>query len=175
MGDLTGKTFFEKKHVIFTIANHFEPAWNHNGPLDLDSQKSVWLSITEPLAKRARPCATPTAQNFAIPIFIPAEQYDAGLLDEMAEMQAEGLGDVEIHLHHGVDKPDTADNLRAALIEFRDTLAEKHKCLSRMDGKGDPMYAFVHGNLALGNSCGGRIAASMKKCRSCRIRAATRI
>jgi hypothetical protein len=29
----------------------------------------------------------------------------------MAAMQAEGLGDVEIHLHHGVEKPDTAENL----------------------------------------------------------------
>ncbi|MBK8303873.1 MAG: hypothetical protein IPK98_10915 [Chloracidobacterium sp.] len=74
----------------------------------------------------------------------------------MAEMQAEGLGEVEVHLHHGVDEPDTAENLRNALVDFRDTLATRHKCLSRMDGAGDPMYAFVHGNLALANSCGGR-------------------
>ncbi|MBK9767726.1 MAG: hypothetical protein IPP63_12285, partial [Chloracidobacterium sp.] len=74
----------------------------------------------------------------------------------MAEMQAEGLGEVEVHLHHGVEQPDTAENLRAALVEFRDMLAERHKCLSRMDGEGQPMYAFVHGNLALANSCGGQ-------------------
>ena len=71
-------------------------------------------------------------------------------------MQAEGLGEVEIHLHHGVEKPDTAENLRKALTEFRDFLAEEHNCLSRFDGKGEPKYAFVHGNLAFGNSCGGK-------------------
>jgi hypothetical protein len=74
----------------------------------------------------------------------------------MSEIQAEGLGEVEVHLHHGVEQPDTAENLRQSLVEFRDTLAEKHKCLSRMNGSGMPMYAFVHGNLALANSCGGR-------------------
>ena len=58
----------------------------------------------------------------------------------MAQLQREGFGEVEIHLHHGL----------------RDALAEDHKCLSRMDGSDVPMYGFVHGNLALGNSAGGR-------------------
>jgi hypothetical protein len=88
--------------------------------------------------------------------FYPAEQYHPDILDIMAEMQAEGLGEVEVHLHHEGDQPDTAENVRHTLLEFRDTLATRHKCLSRMDGIGDPMYAFVHGNLALANSCGGR-------------------
>jgi hypothetical protein len=55
-----------------------------------------------------------------------------------------------------VDEPDTAENLRRALEEFRDALAEDHHCLSRMNGVGQPKYAFVHGNLALANSAGGR-------------------
>ncbi len=88
--------------------------------------------------------------------FYPAEQYDPGLLDILSEMQAEGLGEVEVHLHHGVEKPDTAENLRRVLRDFRDRLAEEHRCLSRFDGTGQPTYAFVHGNLALANSHGGR-------------------
>ncbi len=59
-------------------------------------------------------------------------------------------------LHHGVERPDTAENLRRALAEFRDALASEHKCLSRFEDKGSAKYAFVHGNLALGNSAGGR-------------------
>jgi hypothetical protein len=66
------------------------------------------------------------------------------------------LGETEIHLHHGVDAPDTAENLRKALTDFRDCLADRHRLLSRFDGAGSPKYAFVHGNLALANSCGGR-------------------
>jgi hypothetical protein len=46
--------------------------------------------------------------------------------------------------------------LRRALEEFRDLLSEEHQCLSRLDGIGQPRYAFVHGNLALANSMGGR-------------------
>lgn len=88
--------------------------------------------------------------------FYPAEQYYPSLLEKLAELQSEGFGEVEIHLHHGVEKPDNATNLRQALMTFRDLLAEEHRCLSRLDGQGIPMYAFVHGNLALANSAGGR-------------------
>jgi len=43
------------------------------------------------------------------------------------------------------------------LVEFRDALVERHKCLSRIDGVGPAKYGFVHGNLALANSAGGRL------------------
>jgi hypothetical protein len=90
-------------------------------------------------------------------------------------MQAEGLGETEIHLHHGVEKPDTAENLRKTLIDFRDRLAEEHHCLSRMDGAGDPMYAFVHGNNALGNSASGKFCGVTVNCRFSRKPAVTPI
>jgi hypothetical protein len=78
------------------------------------------------------------------------------LLERLSELQREGFGEVEVHLHHGVEQPDTAENLRRSLEDFRDRLAEDHQCLSRMDGSEQPMYAFVHGNFALANSAGGR-------------------
>src|SRR4029450_7195951 len=65
-------------------------------------------------------------------------------------------GEVEVHLHHGVERPDTPDSLRRSLTEFRDILAQRHNCPSRLNGSGFPMYAFVHGNLALANSAGGQ-------------------
>jgi hypothetical protein len=74
----------------------------------------------------------------------------------LSELQAEGFGEVEIHLHHGVDEPDTAENTRRVLEEFRDNLAEEHKCLSRESPAAPVQYAFVHGNWALANSAGGR-------------------
>lgn len=150
------RTAFEKKHIIFTIADHFEPAWSPNGYLDLKTQ----ISRLEEYRKVARTTGEAVRDSdgtkFRHTNFYPAEQYRPELLDIMAGMQAEGLGETEIHLHHGIERPDTPESLRAVLIEFRDTLAERHKCLSRMNGEGDPMYAFVHGNLALANSAGGR-------------------
>lgn len=150
------QTAFEGKHIIFTIANHFEPAWSAGGPLDHKAQMAR-LKAYQKLARETGEAVRDTdGTKFRHTNFYPAEQYDPEILDIMAEMQADGLGEVEVHLHHGVERPDTEENLRKVLVEFRDTLAERHKCLSVMNGYESPMYAFVHGNLALANSCGGR-------------------
>ncbi|HEY0657627.1 MAG TPA: hypothetical protein VGD05_04090 [Pyrinomonadaceae bacterium] len=150
------QTAFEKKHVIFTVANHFEPAWSRNGLLDLDTQRRRLDEYHKLARKTGEAVIDSDGTRFRHTNFYPVEQYDRQILQQMAAMQAEGLGEVEIHLHHGVEKPDTAENLRKILIEFRDVLAEEHFCLSRFGGKGEPKYAFVHGNLALANSCGGK-------------------
>ncbi|HEV7700793.1 MAG TPA: hypothetical protein VGO43_11235 [Pyrinomonadaceae bacterium] len=149
-------TAFEKKHVIITVANHFEPAWSESGPLDHKAQIRRLKEYKKLAHSTADAVRDADGTKFRHTNFYPAEQYHPEILDSMAEMQADELGEVEVHLHHGVDKPDTARNLERQLIEFRDTLAERHNCLSRMNGGGSPMYAFVHGNLALANSCGGR-------------------
>lgn len=151
------RTAFEKKHIIITVANHFEPGWSEDGILDHRTQMQrldVHYQQAREIGEAVRDA---DGTKFRHTNFYPAEQYAPDILDVLTEMQAEGLGEVEVHLHHGVETPDTADNLRNTLVEFRDTLAERHKCLSRLDGVGDPMYAFVHGNLALANSCGGRL------------------
>ena len=147
---------FEKKNIIFTIADHFEPSWSTDGLLPLDEQKRVLDKYVKLARKTGEAVIDADGTKFRHTNFYPGEQYDRDILSTMAGMEAEGLGEVEIHLHHGVEEPDTADNVRKDLIEFRDILAEEHRCLSRLDGKGMPMYAFVHGNLALANSCGGR-------------------
>ena len=88
--------------------------------------------------------------------FYPAEQYDRHLIQRLAEHCLAGWGEIEIHLHHGIPAPDTAENTRRQLVEFRDKLASDHGCLSYVNGLGSPKYAFVHGNFALANSAGGR-------------------
>lgn len=150
------RTAFDRKHVIITVANHFEPAWSENGSLDVKTQIKRLKAYHKTARETGDAVRDADGTKFRHTNFYPAEQYHPELLDIMSEMQAEGLGETEVHLHHGVEAPDTAENLRATLVDFRDTLAERHKALSRMDGEGDPKYAFVHGNLALANSCGGR-------------------
>ncbi|MFZ0798297.1 MAG: hypothetical protein WAM98_10970, partial [Terriglobales bacterium] len=87
--------------------------------------------------------------------FYPAEQYDEGLLDMLADHCHAGWGEVEVHLHHGTARPDTAENTRRVLTEFRDRLAFRHRCLALEQGSTRPRYAFVHGNFALANSAAG--------------------
>src|SRR5260370_39339221 len=67
-----------------------------------------------------------------------------------------GWGEVEVHLHHGIPHPDTAETTRQLLTEFRDRLAFRHRCLAVEEGEAHPGYAFVHGNFALANSAAGR-------------------
>lgn len=155
-GNLLGEKFEGQKHIIFTVANHFEPSWKAQGFHDLPTQIKRLNEWHKMARKTGEAVLDADGTKFRHTNFYPAEQYYPELLDTMAEMQAEGLGEVEIHLHHGVEKPDTAENLRNSLVEFRDILAERHNCLSKVDGNGIPMWAFVHGNLALGNSCGGK-------------------
>lgn len=145
-----------KVHLIFIIANHFEPSWSESGHLPIDTQ----LRRLERWNHQARTIGKRVVDSDGAPFrhtnFYPAEQYDKRLLDMLADLQREGFCEVEVHLHHGVDEADTPHGLRRALVEFRDRLAHIHNCLSVRPGVEIPQYAFVHGNLALGNSAGGR-------------------
>ncbi|MBC7798247.1 MAG: hypothetical protein H7Z37_15350 [Pyrinomonadaceae bacterium] len=155
-GEMMRRGGGKSKHVIFTIANHFEPAWSDNGALDIDSQRrrlDDWHLKARAIGESVRDS---DGTKFRHTNFYPAEQYDYQLLETLAAIESEGLGETEVHLHHGVEKPDTAENLRRQLTDFRDCLANEHKLLSRFNGDGEPKYAFVHGNLALGNSANGK-------------------
>jgi hypothetical protein len=147
----------DRAHLILVVANHFEPGWDERvGVVDLATQRArvdEWCDQARATGDAIRDCdGTPFRHTY----FYPAEQYHRPLIERLAELESDGFGEVEIHLHHGVERPDTAENLRRALEEFRDLLSEEHRCLSRLDGVGQPRYAFVHGNLALANSMGGR-------------------
>lgn len=147
---------FEKKHVVFTVANHFEPSWSDSGHVGIDEQRRRMEMWSRAARATGGSLVDADGTPFRHTYFYPGEQYDATILEMLAGMQSEGLGETEIHLHHGVDTPDTAENLRRSLVEFRDTLAERHNLLSSFGNDDTPRYAFVHGNLALANSCGGR-------------------
>jgi hypothetical protein len=145
------------EHLIFVIANHFEPSWTEAGHLlDLPTQVERLERWCEQAESIGRAVVDADGTPFRHTNFYPAEQYHRPLLERLSQLQADGFGEVEVHLHHGVEEPDTAANLRRQLIEFRDLLAEEHRCLSLMEGREGPMYAFVHGNFALANSAGGR-------------------
>lgn len=136
-------------HVVILVANHFEPTSNPKGLRELEH----WCKLARSIGSEVRDHdGTP----FRHTNFYPAEQYDPTCLELTASLQSEGFGEVEIHFHHGVEKPDTAENTRRVLEDFRDILVDRHRCLSRENPKARPMYAFVHGNWALANSAGGR-------------------
>jgi hypothetical protein len=112
LGSLLETTAFERKHVIITIANHFEPSWSVNRLLDHSAQMKrleAYRALAESTGDAVRDV---DGTKFRHTNFYPAEQYHPDILNVMAEMQADGLGEVEVHLHHGVERPDTAENRR---------------------------------------------------------------
>ena len=163
-------------HLIFLVANHFEPAWKEDGTwLDWSTQLArvdQWMKLARSIGRAVQDYdRTPFRHTY----FYPAEQYYAPLLEKLAELQSEGLGEVEIHLHHGVDQPDTAANCRQTLLEHRDILAEKHQCLSRRHGGARPCMRSSTGTWRWRTPAAASTAASIPKCRSWPTPAAMRI
>jgi hypothetical protein len=145
-------------HIVIALADHFEPSFSREHPATPagsdEQQRSVqsWCKQYPGVVDAFRDS---DGHPFRHTYFFPAEQYDKAVVDPLAKHCREGWGELEIHLHHGMLAPDTAENTRATLCRFRDALAELG-CLSRWDGEGPPRYAFVHGNWALANSAGDR-------------------
>ncbi len=145
-------------HLMIAVADHFEPSvvpQAHEAHAERGEQErrvERWCRLYLQAVERWRDA---DGRPFRHTYFYPAEQYDQPLIARLAEHCRAGWGEMEIQLHHGVRAPDTAENTRRILLEFRDALV-KHGCLSRLDGMGPARYAFVHGNWALANSNSGR-------------------
>ncbi len=146
-------------HLILTLADHFEPAivpddgqkraTRYEQERRLESWSREYPKVVDGWRDHD---GRPLVHTY----FYPAEQYDQGLLEMLADHCHAGWGEVEVHLHHGIPHPDTAENTRQLLTEFRDRLAFRHRCLAVEEGEAHPGYAFVHGNFALANSAAGR-------------------
>jgi hypothetical protein len=140
------------------IADHFEPPFEAGQtagarkPSERNLRLKEWCREYPVALDRWR---DQDGQPLRHTYFHPAEQYDEEAIDVLAEHCQSGWGEIEIHLHHGVESPDTAENTRRTLVAFRDALAARG-CLARENGSGSPRYAFVHGNWALANSAQGR-------------------
>jgi len=145
-------------HLILALADHFEPAsilgpnLGYAPPAVQNQRLEVWCKEYPHNFDRFRDS---DGRRFTHTYFYPAEQYDYGQVEKLAELCRSGWGEIEIHLHHGVGTPATEDETRRQLVAFRDALAEQHGCLAYSEGDHAPKYIFVHGNFALANSTGG--------------------
>jgi hypothetical protein len=145
-------------HLVIGVADHFEPM-NRSGasatPVDRREQERRLANWCREYPASVSAWRDEEGQPFRHTYFYPAEEYNEALVDRLAEHCHAGWGEIEIHLHHGVDAPDTAEHTARTLIQFRDALAARG-CLSREGATYPPRYGFVHGNWALANSDYGR-------------------
>jgi len=144
-------------HLVVALADHFEPSIMPGAPrtyASFDEQQRRVEQWCSQYPNTVEPWRDADGRPLRHTYFYPAEQYNKALIDRLVEHCRAGWGEIEIHLHHGTEAPDTAENTRRVLLEFRDALAA-HSVLSCWNGEGAPRYAFVHGNWALANSGGG--------------------
>src|SRR5215470_921483 len=119
-------------HVMLAIANHFEPEFVPGTPATFASlgererRVEAWCRRYPEVVDSWR---DEDGQPLRHTYFYPAEHYHPDLVERLAIHAREGWGELEIHLHHGVNEPDTAARTQAALLTFRNQLAG-HGCLA---------------------------------------------
>jgi hypothetical protein len=138
-----GQQALGTRHVMLAICDHFEP-FHGVGKSEALGRVETWQREFPPLIREFRDLDGVSPRHT---FFYPIEQYDAEVVQRVADLCAATGGETEVHLHH---ENDTAENLQQTLEQGVERLAG-HGLLSR-DDSGALRYGFVHGNWALDNS-----------------------
>jgi hypothetical protein len=134
------------QHVFFCICDHFEPYNNRADSVTAFNRIRKWVDCYPAIVEKFRDSS---GNWLKYSFFYPQEEYTEADINLLATLCRAGYGEVEVHLHHDND---TSDNLRRTLLDFKNTLHEKHGLLSRDAVSGNISYGFIHGNWALDNS-----------------------
>jgi hypothetical protein len=138
------------RHVLVSICDHFEPLWTGDREMPGAASHAIGLARVRAwregypwIAKEFRDAdGRPPRHTF----FFPGEQYHPAFLEPLSELVSQGLGEVEVHLHHDADTRESLrDKLGLTLIDF-----SRHGLLPRVRGR--PQWSFIHGNWCLANA-----------------------
>jgi len=137
-------------HVLLCVADHYEPKWAAAPPHVQQERVDRWVREYPSMAAGLEDSRGRPPQHT---YFYPAEEYEPEYLDQLAGLcrqpeGRQGLGDIEIHLHHDRD---TSAGFREKIETFKQRLFFAHGLLSQ-DAEGRIGYGFIHGNWALDNS-----------------------
>jgi len=133
-------------HIMFCFVDHFEPQWAKATYEQECARVQRWRH-DYPLL-----CASHRDADGRAPIhtfFYPAEEYRPEHLDALVDLCRQGLGEIEIHLHHDNS---TESEFRQTLRDFNKVLVERHDCLPTDSDSRQAQWGFIHGNWALDNA-----------------------
>jgi len=134
-------------HILFCFVDHFEPI---SAGSTLEQQRHRMRKWTEqyPLlaAQHKDSYGRPPQHTW----FYPGENYNSEYLDDLVRLCQQGLGEIELHFHHGYD---TSESLRSKLSACISGFAA-HGALQIRVPEPRTVYGFIHGNSALDNSRG---------------------
>ncbi len=136
----------QTRHLLFCFVDHYEPAWGKPDYEKECARVARWHKDLPLLCAAHRDAdGRPPVHSF----FYPEEEYRPEHLDALVSLCRQGLGEIDIHLHHDGD---TEQSLREKLSRFTELLASRHDALPRDAATGQPLWTFIHGNWALDNS-----------------------
>jgi hypothetical protein len=133
------------KHIIFCIADHFEPKWNHVNPEVEKERVMRWVDRYPKLASIHKDSNGRPPQHTW---FYAAEEYNFECFEELSKLCKLGFGEIELHLHHGNDTQEGfKEKLKKATRQF-----SCHGALITQRVPAKYNFGFIHGNWALNNS-----------------------
>ena len=134
------------KHIMFCFVDHFEPQW-HKPSYEVECARvDRWVDDYPKQVVNHKDADGVKPQHS---FFYPEEEYREEHLDKIVDICKQGLGEIEVHLHHDND---TAENFTKTLENFVELLHDKHGAFTRNKITGKLAWAFIHGNWALCNS-----------------------
>jgi hypothetical protein len=137
-------------HILFCTADHYEPG-TRNATVQQEKARVDLLLERYPALAAAHKDAAGNVPKRTW--FFPPHYHRHDSLKKLVSLCEQGFGEVELHLHHGKRKPDTAENLKRTL----ELSVREYSRLGIFGSEaGQKRYAFVHGDWALDNSRGGK-------------------
>ena len=127
------------------ITDHYEPLGKQGSVPAALARVTEWRDKWPRVAGDAPMDAAGQRPQYTF--FYPQEEYRRDLLEVIAGIAELGVGDVEVHLHHEREQP---DSFVRKVSEFCRRLTEGHGLLRQQDGR--TVFGFIHGNWALDNS-----------------------
>jgi hypothetical protein len=85
--------------------------------------------------------------------FFPPHYHRNNNLRDLVSLCEKGYGEIELHLHHGKTKPDSAENLKRTIRQCIEEYSS-FGIFGAEDGR--RKYGFIHGDWALDNSRNGK-------------------
>lgn len=132
-------------HILFSLVDHWEPG---EGP-DALRRARMWSENYKTVARNHRDADGYPPQHTWFCAYL-----DPPSLREIARATFDGLGEMEVHIHHGSDNDDFADNtaeMNATVDRFTRTLAQFGACWTAEEIP-TTRFGFIHGMWALDNS-----------------------
>jgi hypothetical protein len=133
------------QHIIFCLADHFEPLWN-GVSAEVGMERVLrWVNEYPKLAEKHRDSNNRPLQHTW---FYAVEQYKFWQVEQLTKLCAQGVGEIEMHLHHDND---TAEGLEEK-IEKAKAEFSRHGIFVTENNPKKLAFGFIHGDFALNNS-----------------------